>query len=104
MLFYFEKVLGGKMNIIVERVIRIGKKVKGKRTNEQPKVPRGHKLIAVIHKESGIVAEDVTYPAKYIGCHVKDCCKTWQRMDLYLLTASQMNRCCWSKSNQLKKD
>ena len=80
------------MNIIVKAVTNVGMKVTGKRTNKLPKIPQGCGLVAVIHKGSEDVLEDVTYLAKYMGCHIKDCCGT-HRMDLYILSHYQMRLC-----------
>ena len=91
-IFLFES-LGGKMNMTVELVVSVGKRIKVKKTSRQPKIPQGQKLVAVVHNGSKTVAEDVTEFAKYIGYHTKYCCGIWHSMDLYLLTEHQILKC-----------
>ena len=64
------------MNIIVKAVTNVGMKVTGKRTNKLPKIPQGCGLVAVIHKGSEDVLEDVTYLA---NSQSNDCVASYQR-------------------------
>jgi hypothetical protein len=54
-----------------------------------PNVPSGHVLVAVLKKNTVVVAQDVTNPAEYDENFVAFSRVNWHSMDLYLITQDQ---------------